>query len=37
MTHDFTVIFALLGSMRVKAERKTFMKLTPGNQGAGKV
>jgi len=29
-TDDLTVIFVLLGSMRLKAERKTLMKLTPG-------
>jgi len=29
MTNDFAVIFAILGSTRVKAARKTLMRLTP--------
>ncbi len=33
MTHDLTIIFALLGSIRVKAARKMLMKLTPDRRG----
>ncbi len=33
MAHDLTIIFELLGSTHVKAERKTLKKLTPGRRG----